>query len=87
MKRLLDQSSWNIQGQMLLFKTLCSGDFIEHVRLTMTPIWIQVHGLPVEKTTREAAHEVALKAGNVLEVDFQSQRTIWVAQYIRVVLF
>lgn len=43
-----------------------------------------MHGLPMGQKTKLKAGWVANRVGKVLEVDFRSQRIVWVTQFIRV---
>lgn len=60
---------------MLILQPLNTGDIISEASMMLTPIWLQVHGLSMEKTTKADAHVVALKARDVIEVDLRSNRT------------
>lgn len=82
--RVLTQVPWNIRGFPLILKPWKSGETLSEVDLSFFPLWVQIHGLPIGQTTRAMAFEVASKVGNVLEVDFQSPKGLWVTQFIKV---
>lgn len=54
------------------------------VSFTDVPLWVQTHGLVVGQTTRNKAGWAARKVGKVLDVDFRSQRAVWVTPFVRV---
>lgn len=53
--RILDQSPWNIKGCLLVLKPWDSDESVEEVNPEITPLWIQVHGLPLNLSTKEEA--------------------------------
>lgn len=60
------------------------GETPEEVNFSTVGIWVQLHGLPLGHSTNEMARWAAGRLGEVLEVDFRSNRLVWVTQYIRV---
>ncbi|KAB1208753.1 hypothetical protein CJ030_MR6G005862 [Morella rubra] len=83
-QRVLDQSPWTIKGFPLLLKPLMPNETVQEVDLTSFPVWVQVHGLPMGQATRGMAESATRRIGEVMEVDFRSQKAVWVTQYIRV---
>lgn len=86
-QRVLDLAPWNIKGFPLVLKPWCQGETVHEVDLSKIPIWVQVHGLPLGQNTRQRVEWAARKIGEVMEVDFRSQRSVWVAQYTKAKVF
>jgi hypothetical protein len=57
--RVLNNSPWNIKGFPLFLKLLENDKTYEDIDFQKAAIWVQVHGLPLEKITVENAISIA----------------------------
>lgn len=83
-QRVLEQAPWSFKGFPLLLKPLSPGETVHEVDLASFPVWVQVHGLPMGQSTKLMEETAARRAGKVVEVDFRSNKEVWVTQFIRV---
>lgn len=81
--QILHLSPWTIKGHLLIVKPLVSGCLFSELDLSHTPIWVQVHGLPMTSSTVVEARAAGSRIGSVLEVDFRSSQKVWIIQFIR----
>jgi hypothetical protein len=69
LKRVLENSPWNIKGSPLFLKEWSSSDSIKDIDFSTGAIWVQVHNLPLEMITPENAVSIGSSLGELLEVD------------------
>lgn len=65
----LDWCPWVIQGNCLSLKRWKLGMRIADVQFHILQFWVQIHGLEVEKFSKQNAERIGESLGNVLEVD------------------
>lgn len=66
------------------FAASLQDETVQEVDLSTFPVWVQVHGIPMGQATKGMAEMAARRLGEVLEVDFRSQKAVWITQFIRV---
>lgn len=84
--RIWHQGPWNIKSAMLVLKAWEVDTTFQELTFTSTPLWLQIHGLPLGHMTNSAALEYGALAGRVLAVDFDDSKKVWGLTFIRVLI-
>lgn len=58
----------------------------EEPSFDVAPLWVQIHELPLGRMTKTFSVELSLKAGKVLDVDFDETKKVWGIAYLRVLV-
>jgi hypothetical protein len=69
LKRVLENSPWNINGSPLFLKEWSLSDSIKDIDFSTGAFWVQVHDLPLEMITSENAVSIGSSLGEFLEMD------------------
>jgi hypothetical protein len=69
LKRVLENSPWNIKGSPLFLKEWSLSDSIKDIDFSTRAYWVQVHDLPLEMITPENAFSIGSSLGELLEVE------------------
>ena len=69
-KRVLKLGPWNIEEFPLILKQWHQNMTVEDKDFSSIPLWVQIHGLPIEYMLKENLEEIGALVGEVLEVDF-----------------
>lgn len=69
LSRVLNNSPWNIKGSPLFLKRWENDETYEDIDFLKAAIWVQVHGLPLDKITVENAISIAASLRGLVEVD------------------
>jgi hypothetical protein len=69
LSRVLDNSPWNINGSPLFLKRWENDETFDDIGFSKAAIWVQVHGLPLEKMTVTNATRIAESLGGLVEID------------------
>jgi hypothetical protein len=67
--RVLKNSPWNIKGTPLFLKHWSYDETFEEIDFVKAPIWVQVHGLPLDRMSSANAIIIAKSLGGLAEVD------------------
>ena len=57
---------------------------VEDMDFSSIPLWVQVHGLPIEYMSKENAEEIRALVAEVLEVDFTGSGGVCMSKFLRV---
>lgn len=71
---------------MLVLKAWEVDTTLQELTFTSTPLWLQIHGLPLGHMTKSAALEYGALAGRVLAVDFDDSKKVWGLAFLRVLI-
>ncbi|KAI8004578.1 hypothetical protein LOK49_LG08G00817 [Camellia lanceoleosa] len=52
-RRVLFEAPWSVMGHLLVFQPLSVGKSSVEMEFQWCPFWVQVHGIPVAKMTRQ----------------------------------
>ena len=69
LSKVLNYSPWNINGSPLFLKRWENDETFDDIDFSKAAIWLQVHGLPLEKMTVTNATKIADCIGGLVEVD------------------
>jgi hypothetical protein len=67
--RVLNNSHWNINGTPLFLKPWENDETFEEVDFTKAAIWVQVHGLPLDRMNATNASIIAESLGGLVQFD------------------
>jgi hypothetical protein len=67
--RVLQNSPWNIKGTSLFLKRWCNDETFEEIEFVKAPMWVQVHGLPLDRMNNANATIIVENLGGLVEVD------------------
>ena len=67
--RVLKNSPWNIKGSPLFLKRWSYDEKFEEIDFVKASIWVQVHGLPLDRMSTANAIIIAESLGGLVEVD------------------
>ena len=76
--------TWNIEGFPLILKQWHQNMSVEDMDFSSIPLWVQVHGLPIEYMSKENAEEIRALVAEVLEVDFTGSGGVCMSKFLRV---
>jgi hypothetical protein len=69
LNKVLQNSPWNIKGTPLFLKRWSSDETFDEIDFVKAPIWVQVHGLPLDRMNNANAAIIADSLGGLVEVD------------------
>ncbi|KAI8013777.1 hypothetical protein LOK49_LG05G03660 [Camellia lanceoleosa] len=67
--RILRDSPWSAMGSLLVLQTLSTGQTIDEVDFHRCPFWVQAHGLPIQKMTKQNGEIIGNRIGKVINVE------------------
>ncbi|KAL7238517.1 hypothetical protein ACSBR2_004580 [Camellia fascicularis] len=67
--RILRDSPWSVMGSLLVLQTLSTGQTIDEVDFHKCPFWVQAHGLPIQKVTKQNGEIIGNWIGKVISVE------------------
>uniref|UniRef100_A0A7N2R5R6 CCHC-type domain-containing protein n=1 Tax=Quercus lobata TaxID=97700 RepID=A0A7N2R5R6_QUELO len=71
----------DLKENIFVFKFACEVDDLD---FSSIPLWVQIHGLPIEYMSKENAEEIGALVGEVLEVDFTGSGGVCMSKFLRV---
>ncbi|XP_030443877.1 uncharacterized protein LOC115666256 [Syzygium oleosum] len=72
-KRVLEGSPWSFSSNLLILVQLNPKIPIHRRVFTHCAFWVQVHGMPVARITKNSLQEVASKIGKVIEIKMEAK--------------
>ncbi|KAK9284051.1 hypothetical protein L1049_012311 [Liquidambar formosana] len=75
---------WSVMGSHLVLKYWSPSLTIEEVDFSVSPFWVQIHGLPPSHKTLSNATRIGAIAGLSPHVDFPSKEALVRSQFLRV---
>ncbi|KAK9270144.1 hypothetical protein L1049_025720 [Liquidambar formosana] len=82
--RTLCSGPWSIMGHHLVLKSWDPSLVIEEIDFSLSPFWIQIHGLPPRHKTFSNAAKIGELVGSSPNVDFRSKEALIKSTFIRV---
>lgn len=82
--RVMHQQPWSVKGYVLILKVWPPGLSWQEINLIVCPVWVQIHGLPLERSNEVTAKFVGEAIGKVLEIEGRADKKVWRVSYIRV---
>nr|POE94975.1 uncharacterized protein CFP56_51131 [Quercus suber] len=83
-RRILELGPWNIEGFPLILKHWHQNMSVDDLDFSSIPLWVQIHGLPIEYMSKENVEEVGALVGEVLDVDFTGSGGVCMSKFLRV---
>ncbi|KAF7114636.1 hypothetical protein RHSIM_RhsimUnG0081100 [Rhododendron simsii] len=80
---LLD-GPWSVMNSLLILKPLVEGLVVSSMDFSKCPIWVQIHGLPVEKMNRSNAITIGRRFGKLLAVEGSAGGLLLYRSFLRV---
>nr|POE56986.1 hypothetical protein CFP56_45517 [Quercus suber] len=68
-RRAWDRRPWIVKGEHLILKRFCSDISVSEVDFSTTEFWIQIHGLPLNRRSKENVLKIGSIAGKALDTD------------------
>ena len=68
-KKIMEDSPWNVMGQLLSLQWWCPWSSIAEVDYDMVPFWVQAHGIPLEALNSRTATKIGERLGVLMEVE------------------
>ncbi|KAF3946921.1 hypothetical protein CMV_026869 [Castanea mollissima] len=68
-RRAWDRRPWTVKGEHLILKRFCSDISVSEVDFSTTEFWIQIHGLPLNRRSKENVLKIGSIAGKALDTN------------------
>ncbi|KAJ1392784.1 Ribonuclease H-like superfamily [Sesbania bispinosa] len=68
MKKVIREAPWNVMGLHLSIQPWAPEISLEELSFSLSPFWIQIHGLPIDMMTVSNAAKIGSRMGTVLRV-------------------
>jgi len=82
-RKVLDMCPWNYEKNLVLLQEFEGDKVPKDLVLKWSPLWVQIHNLPLKSRTRETGLVIGASLGEVLEVDVMKSGVQW-SKYLRV---
>ncbi|KAH7859818.1 hypothetical protein Vadar_005830 [Vaccinium darrowii] len=66
---ILKDGPWSIMNNLLVLKALEDGMIMSEIDFSRCPIWVQIHGLPVDKMSQPNAKIIGKRFGKLLAIE------------------
>ncbi|KAL7208012.1 hypothetical protein ACSBR1_029880 [Camellia fascicularis] len=67
-RRVLLEAPWSVMGHLLVLQPLSVGKSAAEMEFQWCPFWVQVHGIPVTKMTRQNGEIIGHRIGRLIGV-------------------
>lgn len=81
---ILMDGPWSVMNSLLILKPLVEGLVVSRMDFSKCPIWVQIHGLPVEKMNRSNAITIGRRFGKLLAVEGSAGGLLLCRSFLRV---
>lgn len=81
---ILKSGPWSVMGKLLVLKPLSEGVVASEMDFNVSPFWVQIHGLPVEKMTRENGEIIGKRFARLLGIEAISDGLLLQRSFLRV---
>ncbi|KAF7130224.1 hypothetical protein RHSIM_Rhsim10G0112000 [Rhododendron simsii] len=78
------EGPWSIMNNLLILQPLKEGMVVSEVDFSTCPIWVQIHGLPVEKMTCANSEIIGKRFGRLLAMETASDNFLLARSFLRV---
>lgn len=75
---------WSVMGNLLVLKPIEEGVVVSTMNFNVSPFWVQIHGLPVEKMTKANAETIGNRLGRLLGIEAISDGLLLERSFLRV---
>lgn len=82
--RVYEHQPWNVKGYILILKDWPSRLNWQEVDLMTFIAWVQIHGLPLDRSNEQIAGMIRSSIVKVLELEGKNEKKIWCVRFIRV---
>ncbi|KAK9290065.1 hypothetical protein L1049_008229 [Liquidambar formosana] len=82
--RTLCSGPWSIMGHHLVLKSWDPSLVLDEIDFSLSPFWIQIHGLPPHHKTFSNAAKIGELVGSSPKVDFRSKEALIKSTFLRV---
>lgn len=65
----MERQPWNVKGYPMVLKLWPPGLSWLEIDLKMCPIWVQIHGVPMDRSTELSTKFISQAIGPVLEIE------------------
>lgn len=68
-RRAWDRRPWTVKGEHLVLKRFSPDISVSEVDFSFTEFWIQIHGFPLNRRSKENVLKIGSMAGRALDTD------------------
>ncbi|KAF5947497.1 hypothetical protein HYC85_013454 [Camellia sinensis] len=83
-RRVLAEAPWSVMGNLLVLQPLSARVSASEMVFHWSPFWVQVHGLPVAKMTKQNAEFIGKRLGNLIGVEAMHEGLLLNRSYLRI---
>ena len=76
-KKILEMRLWSYDKELIILQEFEGDQMPKEMALKWSPLWIQIHNLPLKSRTRETGYSIGTIIGEVLEVDVVKTGVQW----------
>lgn len=76
-KKILEMRLWSYNKELIILQEFEWDQMPKEMALKWSPLWIQIHNLPLKSRTRETGYSIGTIIGEVLEVDVVKTGVQW----------
>ncbi|KAI8005103.1 hypothetical protein LOK49_LG08G00439 [Camellia lanceoleosa] len=81
---ILRDSPWSVMGWLLVLQPLSSGKSAEEIDFKWCQFWVQVHGLPVQKLTKQNGEILGNRIGRLVRVEAHAEGLLLYRSFLRI---
>lgn len=81
---ILNDAPWAVMNNLLVLKSLQNDLTVNDMDFSSCPFWVQIHGLPCDKMTRNNAELIGQRFGKLLGVEGASEGLLLNRSFLRV---
>ncbi|KAI7992533.1 hypothetical protein LOK49_LG12G00055 [Camellia lanceoleosa] len=78
-RRALLEAPWSVMGFLLVLQLLSTEEPIEEMDFNWSPFWVQAHGLPVAKLTRQNGEIIGRRIGKFIGQKGPPAKETWIS--------
>ncbi|KAH7851099.1 hypothetical protein Vadar_007269 [Vaccinium darrowii] len=81
---ILKDGPWSIMNNLLVLKGLEDGMIVSEIDFSRCPIWVQIHGLPVDKMSCSNAEIIGRRFGKLLAIEVTGEGLLINRSFLRI---
>ncbi|KAL7177015.1 hypothetical protein ACSBR2_030365 [Camellia fascicularis] len=82
--RVLRDSPWSVMGWLLIVQPLSPSQTAEELDFSWCQFWVQVHGLPIQKLTKQNGEILGQKIGRLVRVEAHTEGLLFYRSFLRI---
>ncbi|KAI8004486.1 Uncharacterized protein LOK49_LG08G03075 [Camellia lanceoleosa] len=82
--RVLRDSPWSVMGWLLNVQPLSPSQTAEELDFSWCQFWVQVHGLPIQKLTKQNGAILGHKIGRLVRVEAHTEGLLFYRSFLRI---